>query len=96
MMEFPENIQNSYFKRKPFNKSLFINLTYFIKEYLCMSASDGATFKKDFGGSKPSLKLTSKTKWYHSCGCCDDSPSFRQLKKHLTGKYFEKKLDFEP
>ena len=51
---------------------------------------------KDFGGSKPSSKLTSKTKWYHSCDCCDDSPSFRQLKKHLTGKYFEKKLDFEP
>ena len=29
--------------------------------------------KKDFGGRKPSSKLTLKTKWYHSCGCCDNS-----------------------
>ena len=96
MMEFPENIQNSYFKVKPSNKSLFSNFPYFIKEHLWMSTSDEATLKKKFGGSKPSSKLTSKTKWYHSCSCCDDSPSFRQLKKHLTGKYFENKLGFEP
>ena len=41
-----ENIQKSYFKRKP-DKSLFINLSYFIKEHLWMSASDEATLKVD-------------------------------------------------
>ena len=54
--------------------------------------------KNFFGESKPSSKLTLKTKWYHSCCdsqlCCDDSQSFGQLKKHVTDKYFFKK--FEP
>ena len=45
--EFPKNIQNSYFKRKPSDKSLFIDLPYFIKEHLWMSASDEATLKKN-------------------------------------------------
>ena len=30
------------------------------------------------------------------CGCFDNSQSCEQLKKHVTDKYFEKKLDFEP
>ena len=52
--------------------------------------------KKNFGGSKPSSKLTLKTKRYHSYACRDDSQSSEQLKKHVTDKYFEKKVDFEP
>ena len=47
--------------------------------------------KKSFGGRKPSSKLTLKTKWYHGCGCCNDSQSCEQLKKRVTDKYFEKK-----
>ena len=62
-------------KSKPSDKSLFINLPYFIKGHLRMSASDEATLKKNFGRSKPSSKLTLKTKWYHSCRCCDDCQS---------------------
>ena len=65
---------------------------YFIEEHLWTSASDEATPKNIFGGSKPSSKLTLKTKWYHSCGCCDDSRSCEQLKKRVTDKYFEKKV----
>ena len=61
-----------------------------------MSASDEATFKIIFGWSKLSSNLTSKTKWYQSCGCYDDSRSYEHLKKRFTDKYFEKKLDFEP
>ena len=61
--EFPKNIQNSYIKRKPFNKPLFRNLPYFIKGHLWMSASDETTLKKSFGESKPSSKFTLKTKW---------------------------------
>ena len=57
-----------------------------------MSASDVATLKKNFGGSKPYSKLTLKTKWYHNCGCCDDSGSCEQLKKRVTDKYFGKKV----
>ena len=48
--------------------------------------------QKILGGRKPSLKLTLKTKWYRSYGCCDDSRSCEQLKKHITGKYFEIKV----
>ena len=43
--------------------------------------------QKNFGGRKHL-----KTIWYHSCGCCDDSRSCEQLKKHVTDKYFEKKV----
>ena len=57
-----------------------------------MSAFVEEIFKKGFGGSKPSLKLTLKTKWCHSCGCCDDSWSCEQLKKCVTDKYLERKL----
>ena len=46
--------------------------------------------QKNFAERKPSSKLTLKTKWYHSCGCCDDSRSCELLKKHVTDKYFEK------
>ena len=52
--------------------------------------------QKNLGGRKPSLNLTLKRKWYHSCGCSDDSQSCEQLKKRVTAKSFEKKLDFEP
>ena len=38
---------------------------------------------------KPSSKMTLKKKWYHGCGCCDDSWNCGQLKKHATDKYFE-------
>ena len=89
--EFPKNIQDSYFKRKPSNACL-----YFIKEQLWMSVSDEATLQKVFGGSKPSLKLNLKTKWHHSCSCCNDSWSCEQLKKRVTDKYFLKKLHLEP
>ena len=49
-----------------------------------------------FPGRETSLKLTLKTKWYNSCGCCNDSRSCEQLKKLVADKYFEEKLDFEP
>ena len=51
---------------------------------------------KKFRWKKPSSKLTLKTKCYQSYGCCDNSRSCEQLKKHVADKYFEKKLDFEP
>ena len=70
-------------------------LPYFIKEHLSVSAFDEATLKKYFCGIKPPSKLTLKTKWYHSCGCCDDSRSWEQLKKRVTDKYLEKKFGFE-
>ena len=57
-----------------------------------MSASDEATLQKSFAGSKSSPRFTLKTKLYHSFGCCDDSQSCEQLKKHVTDKYFEKKV----
>ena len=72
-----------------------MDVPYFIKEHLWMTASDEAALKSTFGGSKPSSKLTLKTKWYHSCGCCDDSQSREQLKKRVIDIHFEKKLDFE-
>ena len=73
-----------------------IDVPYFIKEHIWMSASDEATLKKDFGESKPSSKLTLKTKWYHSFDCCDGSWSCEQLKKRFKYTFFEKKLHFEP
>ena len=67
-------------------------LPYFIKAHLSVSAFDEAILKKYFGGIKPPSKLTLKTNWYHSCGCCDDSRSWEQLKKRVTDKYLEKKV----
>ena len=32
----------------------------------------------------------------HRCDCSDDSQNCEQMKKRVTDKYFEKKLDFEP
>ena len=61
------------FKTAILEENLPMDVSYFIKEHLWMRASDEAALKKMFGGSKPSLKLTLKTKWYLSCGCCDDS-----------------------
>ena len=91
LKEFPEILKTAILKLK-----LPIDVPYFIKEHLWMSAFDEAALKIIFGGNKPSSKLTLWTKWYHSCGCCDDSRSFEQLKKGVTDKYFEKTLDFEP
>ena len=39
-----------------------MDVPYFIKENLRMSASDKATLKKNFSRTKPSSKLTLKTK----------------------------------
>ena len=36
--------------------------------------------------------MTLKSNWYHSCGCCEDSWSCGKLKRHVTEKYFEKKV----
>ena len=46
-----------------------MDVPYFIKEPLWMNAFDEATHKKNFGGSKPSSKLS----LYHGRGYCDDS-----------------------
>ena len=67
-----------------------MDVPYFIKEHLWISASDEATLTKIFGASKPSPKLTLKIKWYQSFGCCDSSQSCEQLKKQVADKYFEK------
>ena len=69
-------------------KENLTDVPYFVKEHFWMSAFDEATPKKIFGGSKPSSKLTLKTKWYHSCGCCDHSRSCKQLKKRVTDIFF--------
>ena len=68
------------FRTAILKENLPINVSYFIKEQPWMSASDEVTLRKYFGGSKPSSKLTLKTKWYHSCGCSDDSQSCEKLK----------------
>ena len=84
-----------------------MGVPYFIKEHLQMSAFDEA-LKNTFGRSKASSKLTLKTKWYHSCGCCDSSLICEQLKnwylhdiicltgiseeKHLKLRLFESNL----
>ena len=70
-------------------EDLLMDIPYFNKEDLWISAFDEASLKTFFDKSKPSSKLTLKTKCYHSCGCCDDSP------KHFIDKYLEKK-DSEP
>ena len=67
-----------------------MDVPYFNKENLQMSASDETTFKIILHGNKSSLK----TKRYHSCGCCDDSRSCEQLKKGVTDTYFEKNKRF--
>ena len=64
-------------------ENLTVDVPYFIKENLWISASDEATLKKSFGGSNLSLNLTLKTRWCHICGCCDDSQNREQLKKQI-------------
>ena len=64
-------------------ENLTVDVPYFIKENLWIRASDEATLKKSFGGSNLSLNLTLKTRWYHICGCCDDSQNREQLKKQI-------------
>ena len=49
-----KSTQNNYFKEN------LIDIQYFIKEHLWISAFDEATPKKLFGRSKPSWKLTLK------------------------------------
>ena len=39
--------------------------------------------------------MKNENKMVTICGCCDDSQSCEQLKKHVTDKHFEKKLNFE-
>ena len=68
LRNFPKIFRTAILK-----ENLPMDVPYFIHGHLWMSASDEATLKKNFGGSKPSSKLALKTKWYHSCGCCDDS-----------------------
>ena len=41
-------------------------------------------YVKIFFGRKSSSKLILKTKWYHSCGCCDNLQNCEQLKKRVT------------
>ena len=60
------------FRTAILKENLLIDVKYFIKEQLWRSASEEATLKIIFGGSKPSSRLTLKTKWYHSRDCCDD------------------------
>ena len=70
-----------------------MHVPYFIKEHLWISATDETTLKNFFGGSKPSSKLTLKTKWYHRCGYCDDSRTNEQLKKHVMGYFRNRKKE---
>ena len=51
--------------------------------------------RKFFFGRKSSSKLILKTKWYHSCGYCDNLQNCEQLKKRVTD-ILKKKLGFEP
>ena len=86
--EQTDKIRQKYLKQLFQKKTLqTMDVPYFIQEHFWMSASDEATLKTIFGGSKPSSKLTLRTKWYHSCDCCDDSRSCEQLKKSVTDKY---------
>ena len=63
-----------------------MDVPYFIEKHPWMSAFAAATLNF-FCRSKPSPKLSLKTKWYHGYGCCDDSGSCEQLKKRVTDKY---------
>ena len=56
-MNFPK-----IFRRAVLNGRLPMDIPYFIKEHLWMSASDEVTLTKISGGSKPSSKLTLKKK----------------------------------
>ena len=70
-----------------------MNVSYVIKEHIWTSDSDEGTPKKNVWWKQAFLKVNFG-KWYHSCGCSDDSQNCEQLKKRVTGKYFGKKLDF--
>ena len=76
------------FRTAILKENLTMDVPYLIKEHLWMSAFEEATLKKIWGGSKPSSRLTLKTKWYHNCGSCDHFRSCKQLKKRITDKYF--------
>ena len=68
-----------------------MDVPHFIEKNFQMGTSDMTKLKKKFSGTEPSSKVTWKTKWYHSCGCCDGSRSCEQ-NKSVTDKYFEKRL----
>ena len=68
------------FRTTILKENLPMDVPYFKEHLLFMSASDEATLKKNFRGSKSSSKLTLKIKWYHRRACCDDSRSCEQLK----------------
>ena len=52
-----------------------MDVSYFTKEHLRMSAPYEATIKKNYW-KYTLLKIDLKTKCYHSFGPCDDSQSF--------------------
>ena len=52
---FP-GISRKYSEQLFYQKNLLMDIPYFIKEYLWMSAFDEATLKKIFGRSKPENK----------------------------------------
>ena len=54
-----------------------MDVLYFIKEQRWMSAIDEGTLKTISGGSTPSSKLILKIKWYHGCGCYNNSRSYK-------------------
>ena len=70
--DFFLGISRKVFRTAILKEDLSMDSPYFITEHLWMSASCEAALKFFFDGTKPSSKMTSKTKWYHSCGCCDD------------------------
>ena len=68
-----------------------MDISFSIKEYLWMSASDKETLKKILVEANPLQSWPWKQNGT-SCGCCNDSRSYEQLKKRVTDKYFEKKV----
>ena len=83
---FPENIQNSYFKKTSCMLPISIKST---SGWVLLKRQNAKKKKKNFGGSKPSTKLT--LNWWH-CGYCDYSQSCETMKKHFTYKFFEKNV----
>ena len=51
---------------------------------------------KKIRGSKPSSRLTLKTRWCRNCGCCDDPWSWDNGRILFRINIFLKKLDFTP
>ena len=51
---------------------------------------------KKIRGSKPSSRLTLKTRWCRNCGCCDDPWSWDNWRILFRINIFLKRLDFTP